>query len=249
MGSAAERAEHGMVGGVLDAVPAVQVRTSASRVASDASVAGARARRALNVLVALIALVVTAPLMLLIALAIRMTSPGPVLYRQLRVGLDRRASRSAHWRRKVDYGGRLFVMYKFRTMYAAPNGDRAQVWAAPDDPRVTRVGRFLRKYRLDELPQFVNVLKGDMNVVGPRPEQPEIFRSLRAEIERYPERQRLLPGITGWAQIHQAYDQTLDDVRRKLHLDLEYVDRHSPLEDLRILVRTVPVVVLRKGGW
>jgi lipopolysaccharide/colanic/teichoic acid biosynthesis glycosyltransferase len=123
------------------------------------------------------------------------------------------------------------------------------VWAAPDDPRVTRVGRFLRKYRLDELPQFVNVLKGDMNVVGPRPEQPEIFRSLRAEIERYPERQRLLPGITGWAQIHQAYDQTLDDVRRKLHLDLEYVDRHSPLEDLRILVRTVPVVVLRKGGW
>lgn len=208
-----------------------------------------RARRVLNVAIALTALILAAPLMLVIALAIRLTSRGPILYRQIRVGIDRRRGSGGNWRRTIDYGGRLFTMYKFRTMYVVPDQQRLQVWASPDDPRVTPVGRFLRKYRLDELPQLVNVLKGHMNIVGPRPEQPNIFMELREKIDRYSERQRVLPGITGWAQINQSYDRDIDDVRRKLEYDLEYSERQSALEDLRIMLRTVPVVIFGRGAW
>lgn len=250
MSTAAESARRSIVEGAIDATrrPPMLVASSGGARYRTADSA-ANARRALNVVVALVAIVATAPLMLLIAILIKLTSPGPVLYRQLRVGLDRRGGSGGHWRRKVDYGGRLFVMYKFRTMYAGQPGGQKQVWASPDDPRVTPIGRFLRKYRLDELPQFVNVLKGDMNVVGPRPEQPEIFMQLRDQITKYQERQRLLPGITGWAQVNQPYDQNIDDVRRKLQLDLEYASQPSALQDLRILARTVPVMMFRKGGW
>ena len=207
-----------------------------------------QARRVLNVAVALVALVLSAPIMLIIALLVRLTSPGPVLYTQTRVGVDRRRDGSQHWRRKIDYGGRLFTIYKFRTMYVTDESQAAQVWAKQGDPRITPVGRVLRKLRLDELPQLVNVLKGDMNVVGPRPEQPRIFLTLREQIERYPERQQVLPGITGWAQVNLNYDQDLDDVRRKLKYDLEYAARKSALEDMRILARTVPVILFRRGA-
>jgi lipopolysaccharide/colanic/teichoic acid biosynthesis glycosyltransferase len=125
----------------------------------------------------------------------------------------------------------------------------AQVWATPDDPRVTPVGQFLRKYRLDELPQLWNVLRGDMNIVGPRPEQPAIFVNLREKIEGYESRQRVRPGITGWAQVNHSYDQCLDDVRRKVTFDLEYISRQSLAEDLKIMALTVPVMVFRKGAW
>lgn len=204
-------------------------------------------RRVLNVLVAIIGLVLTAPVMLLVALLVKATSPGPVFYKQVRVGIDRRAGNGGNWRRRVDYGGKLFTIYKFRTMYMRPVEE--QVWASKDDPRVTPLGRVLRKYRIDELPQLINVLRGDMNVVGPRPEQPEIFMKLRDRIDRYPERQRVLPGITGWAQVNQHYDQNIDDVRRKLDLDLEYASRESAGEDLRIMLRTVPVMLFKSGGW
>jgi lipopolysaccharide/colanic/teichoic acid biosynthesis glycosyltransferase len=249
MSTAAESAQRSIVEGAIDPGRTPQLLVLSGGRSQERTIDWAgRARRALNILVALVGLVVTAPLMLVIAILIKLTSPGPILYRQLRVGIDRRSRSGGHWRRKVDYGGRLFLMYKFRTMRVADGGER-QVWAAPDDPRVTWVGRFLRKYRLDELPQFVNVLKGDMNVVGPRPEQPEIFMTLRDQIQKYQERQRLLPGITGWAQVNQPYDQDIDDVRRKLQLDLEYAQRPSALQDLRILARTVPVMMFRKGGW
>jgi lipopolysaccharide/colanic/teichoic acid biosynthesis glycosyltransferase len=249
MSTAAESAQRSIVDGAIEtARPPQLLVLSGGRTHERTIDWAARARRTLNVLVALVGLVVTAPLMLVIAILIKLTSPGPILYRQLRVGIDRRSRSSSHWRRKVDYGGRLFVMYKFRTMRVEEGGEQ-QVWASPDDPRVTAVGRFLRKYRLDELPQFVNVLKGDMNVVGPRPEQPEIFMALRDQIQKYHERQRLLPGITGWAQVNQPYDQDIEDVRRKLQLDLEYARRPSALQDLRILARTVPVMMFRKGGW
>ena len=119
----------------------------------------------------------------------------------------------------------------------------------PDDPRVTRVGGVLRKYRLDELPQLWNVLKGDMNVMGPRPEQPTIFAELRGQIHKYHDRQRVLPGITGWAQVNRDYGQDLDDVREKLNLDLEYVSRRSAWEDFKIMVLTVPVMLFKKGAW
>ncbi len=206
--------------------------------------------RAINVAAALLLLALAAPLMLVIALLVKLTSRGPVIFRQVRVGVDRRAPGSAdnRWRRTFDYGGRLFTMYKFRTMTASSD-DRLQVWAQPDDPRVTPVGRVLRKYRLDELPQLFNVLRGDMNLVGPRPEQPRIFAELREQVERYAERQRVLPGITGWAQVNQPYDRSLDDVRGKVELDLEYIATRSVRRDLAILLRTVPTVVLRRGGW
>ena len=141
-------------------------------------------------------------------------------------------------------------MYKFRTMEActAEGSVSREVWASPDDRRITPVGSFLRTYRLDELPQLFNVLRGDMNVVGPRPEQPTIFQDLKGQVERYPERQTVLPGITGWAQVNNGYDQSIDDVRKKVELDLEYLRRRSPAEDLRIMARTLPVMMGRKGA-
>ena len=209
-----------------------------------------RVRRALNIVVAVLALILVAPLMLAIAIAIKISSPGPVLFLQERVGIDRRSplQDSGNWRRQVDYGGRLFTLYKFRTMHHAP-ADSSQVWAAKDDPRVFFVGSFLRRFRLDELPQLFNVLKGDMNIVGPRPEQPEIFIDLRDQISQYSRRQRVLPGITGLAQVNQHYDTCLDDVKRKVAYDLEYISRQSAMEDLRIMLRTVPSVLLKKNGW
>jgi lipopolysaccharide/colanic/teichoic acid biosynthesis glycosyltransferase len=208
------------------------------------------ARRALNVAIAAAGLVVTMPLMIVIAALIKLTSRGPVLFTQQRVGLDRRALTGAggNTRRHIDAGGRLFTMYKFRTMEMAKQ-KTAEVWARPDDPRVTSIGRVLRKFRLDELPQLWNVLLGDMNVVGPRPEQPNIFNYLRAQIEGYARRQRVRPGITGWAQINLAYDSSVDDVRQKVAHDLEYIRNQSALEDLKIMLRTVPVMLGRRLGW
>ncbi len=208
-------------------------------------------RRSLNVSAALVLILITAPLMAVIALAIRLTSRGPIIFSQPRVGVDRRrdpADVPVDPRRRRDLGGRIFRIYKFRTMVHDPESSGPQRWASRDDPRVTAVGSILRKFRLDELPQLFNVLKGDMNLVGPRPEQPEIFQRLRDEVEGYQRRQWVLPGITGLAQVNLNYDQCLDDVRRKVRLDLDYVERVSPFEDVKIMARTVPVVLFGKGS-
>ncbi len=179
------------------------------------------ARRLLNVVIALLGLVVAFVPMLVIALLIKLTSRGPVLFAQRRVGLDRRApgNEGGNWRRHADDGGLTFTMYKFRTI------------------------------RLDELPQLWNVLVGDMNIVGPRPEQPTIFASLREQIGEYPRRQKVLPGITGWAQVNLAYDSSVDDVREKLSYDLEYIQQRSALEDLKIMLLTPAVMLGRRHGW
>lgn len=205
----------------------------------------------LNIVAAVVGLIVTAPLMLLAAILVKTTSRGPVFYKQQRVGLDRRAygEPAGNSRRQVDQGGRLFTIYKFRTMHVANDGGNAQRWASPDDPRTTRVGKIMRKYRIDELPQLVNVLKGDMNVVGPRPEQPLIFQDLRTKIEHYSLRQQVLPGITGLAQITLAYDSCVEDVRSKVKMDIRYLRRRSAAEDLRIMAQTIPVLVFRRGAW
>jgi len=205
----------------------------------------------LNVLVATIGLILAAPLFLAIALLVKLSSPGPVFYVQERVGLDRRNSgregTPTAGRRQDDKGGRIFRIYKFRTMVA--DSDRAgQVWASRTDPRITAIGHVLRKYRLDELPQLFNVLKGDMNIVGPRPEQPKIFRELREKVTGYQDRQRVLPGITGWAQVNHSYDQCIEDVKKKVEYDLEYIEQRSFLKDLRIMARTVPVMIGKKGS-
>jgi lipopolysaccharide/colanic/teichoic acid biosynthesis glycosyltransferase len=208
-------------------------------------------RRVLHLLLALIAIIITLPVMFLIAVLVRLTSRGPVLYTQVRVGVDRRMpiAGSLNHRRERDLGGRPFTIYKFRTMWVDAEHASGAVWAQQSDPRVTPLGRLLRQYRLDELPQLFNVLKGEMNIVGPRPERPTIFAELREHIAEYPLRQRAKPGITGLAQINHHYDRSLEDVRTKVHYDLEYIRRQSVTEDLRIMLKTVPVILLRRGGW
>ncbi len=208
------------------------------------------ANRAVNVAIALIALVFLAPVMALVALAIKLTSAGPVFYVQTRVGMDRRRRRATAEvdRRSHDVGGRAFRIIKFRSMRVDAEQGTGAVWASKNDPRVTQIGDFLRKTRLDELPQLINVVLGDMNIVGPRPERPSIFAELRQNIEAYPLRQRARPGITGWAQINHAYDASIEDVRTKVRYDLEYLERQSVLEDLRIMARTLPVMLFKRGS-
>lgn len=211
-----------------------------------------RITRIMNVVIASISLVVLSPIILVFAALVKLTSRGPIFYSQARVGLDRRRTGDDHGvfdRRTRDIGGRAFTIYKFRSMYTGAEQPTGAVWATKGDPRVTPIGRIMRKCRVDELPQLLNVIRGDMNIVGPRPERPSIFSKLCEDIADYPQRQRAKPGITGWAQINQAYDTSLDDVRSKVRYDLEYLERQGVAEDLRIMARTLPVMIFRKGGW
>lgn len=206
--------------------------------------------RSVNVVIASVALLVALPVMIVVALLVKFTSPGPIIYSQIRVGVDRRfRSKRNDGRRMHDHGGRLFRMYKFRSMRVDAESDGKAVWAQKSDPRTTSIGKFLRKTRLDELPQLYNVLRGDMNIVGPRPERPSIFAELRQNIPQYAQRQRVKPGITGWAQINQAYDSCIDDVKSKVRYDLEYVQRQGIVHDITIMSMTIPVMLFRKGGW
>lgn len=166
-------------------------------------------------------LLLLAPVMLLIALLVKMSSHGPVLYRQIRVGINNRP----------------FTIYKFRSMRLDAEKNGAQ-WASRNDPRVTALGRFLRRTHLDELPQLINVLKGEMSLVGPRPERPVFVSQLSSEIEGYPLRMCVKPGITGLAQVNHHADQSIDDVRIKLIYDLRYVQSCGFWMDLRIIMET-----------
>ena len=208
--------------------------------------------RLVNVVLAGVLLLALSPLLLVVAVAVKLTSPGPVFYTQTRVGLDRRrrpAGSLGYDRRVRNLGGSVFRIYKFRSMRADAERGTGAVWAQRADPRVTPLGRFLRKSRLDELPQLINVLLGDMNIVGPRPERPSIVHRLREDIDEYLLRHRTRPGITGWAQINQSYDTTLDDVRAKVRYDIEYLRRQGMAMDMRIMLMTIPVVLFRRGGW
>ncbi len=189
-------------------------------------------RRVLNFSVALLALVVSLPLLPFIVLAIRLDSPGPVLYRQQRVG-----------RR-----GKIFFCYKFRTMRQDAEADTGATWATDNDPRITRVGKFLRASRLDEIPQLWCVLKGDMHFVGPRPERPEFVEWLSKEIPYYGVRHVVRPGITGWAQVQYKYGNTMEDAREKLQYDLFYIKNASIGLDLLIMFQTIKIVALGRGA-
>ncbi len=205
--------------------------------------------RLANLLVTLVALTILLPLIVVISVLVRLDSPGPVIYRQLRVGLDRRGrmdTRDRTGRRVNDLGGRPFMIYKFRTMQVDAEFDSGPVWARRNDERATRIGRVLRKTRMDEIPQFWNVLKGDMAVVGPRPERPNFVLELQKEIDGYRLRNRVKPGITGWAQINRGTDHTVQDVREKVDFDIEYVRRRSLWFDLLIMLKTLPVMVERE---
>jgi exopolysaccharide biosynthesis polyprenyl glycosylphosphotransferase len=188
-------------------------------------------RRALDVIGSLLLLAFAVPLLLLVAFLIRVDSTGPVLYRQSRVGLH----------------GRIFTMLKFRSMRV--DAEVAGPCLATDrDPRMTRIGAFIRATRLDEVPQLLNVLRGEMSLVGPRPERPHFVQQLAAIIPRYNERTHVLPGITGWAQINYPYGASVEDARAKLAFDLFYINNRALLLDLRILLRTIPVVLFRIGA-
>ena len=207
--------------------------------------------RVVNFVIAAVAVVVVAPIMGIVALAVKLTSPGPVFYTQTRVGLDQRRDRThaLHERRRANVGGQPFTIFKFRSMRTDAESGSGAVWATMNDPRVTPIGNFLRKSRLDEFPQLFNVLKGDMNIVGPRPERPTIFAELRDQIPDYALRQCAKPGITGLAQINHTYDTCLDGVRVKVKYDLEYLGSATLMTDIRIMAVTVPVMLLRRGGW
>jgi len=215
--------------------------------------------RVVNVTIAAIALLILAPICVLVALVIKLTSRGPVFYTQTRVGLDRRwqaamdaaadgADGDEDERRVEDIGGAPFTILKFRSMTVDAEKHGEAVWATKHDARVTPVGRVLRKTRLDEIPQLINVLRGEMNIVGPRPERPSIVVRLREHIGEYPLRQRVRPGITGWAQINHSYDSCIEDVRKKVEFDLEYIESQGVLMDLKIMALTLPVMIFRRGA-
>jgi sugar transferase (PEP-CTERM system associated) len=189
-------------------------------------------KRALDIVASLAVLVLTLPTLALAALAIRLANDGPVFYRQERVGR----------------GGQLFQICKFRTMRTDAETHSGPQWATLADPRVTRIGGFLRRMRIDELPQIINVLKGEMSFVGPRPERPEFVRNLAVEIPFYAERHRARPGITGWAQINYPYGASIQDAREKLAYDLYYIKNFSFLFDLLIILSTAKAVFFNGGG-
>jgi sugar transferase (PEP-CTERM system associated) len=189
-------------------------------------------KRALDVALALAGLLVSAPVLLAAAALVRLTSPGGALYRQERVGLN----------------GRTFTICKLRTMRADAEAVTGPIWSTVDDPRVTALGRVLRQTRLDELPQLWNVLRGDMSVVGPRPERPQFVRQLSASIPFFNQRHVLKPGITGWAQVRRAYAASVEDASEKLQYDLYYIKNQSLWLDLLILVETVKTVVRQRGA-
>jgi sugar transferase (PEP-CTERM system associated) len=191
----------------------------------------AAAKRCLDVAIGVIGLVLTAPLMIVVAAAVKLTSRGPVLYSQRRVGQN----------------GRVFVIRKFRSMRVDAEAETGAVWAAAHDRRVTPIGRLLRATRLDELPQFWNVLAGDMSLVGPRPERPEFVGHLEREIRFYGQRHVVKPGITGWAQISYPYGSTVADALQKLQYDLYYLKHMSFGLDLFILFATMKTVLSRTG--
>jgi sugar transferase (PEP-CTERM system associated) len=185
-----------------------------------------------NTALAAIAVVISAPLMLLTALAVRFSSAGPILYRQTRVGMD----------------GVSFTLYKFRSMRTDAEVGTGAVWAQKNDPRVTPVGRLIRRIRFDELPQFFNVLKGDMSIVGPRPERPEFVKVLAEKIPYYRQRHAVRPGITGWAQINYKYGDTFEDTIAKLEYDLYYIKNMSMALDNYIIFHTLKAMLLSRGA-
>lgn len=190
-----------------------------------------RLKRAADLMASLALGILTSPIMLLAAMAVRLESPGSIIYSQSRVGLF----------------GQEFTVYKFRSMRTDAEKNGA-VWATQGDPRITKVGRILRKTRIDELPQLWNVFKGDMSLIGPRPERPEFVRQLEEQIPFYALRHSVKPGVTGWAQVSYPYGSSVEDSRRKLEYDLYYVKNMSLLLDFRIILKTIGVILFPKGA-
>ena len=199
----------------------------------DLNVTGSmkRLKRIFDVVFSALLLVTTLPILLITAIAVRLESPGAIVYTQRRVGLHNKE----------------FTVYKIRSLRSDAENDGA-VWAQKNDARVTRIGKFIRKTRIDELPQLINVLKGDMSVIGPRPERMEFVQELEEKLPYYQVRHTVKPGITGWAQVCYPYGASLEDSRYKLEYDLYYIKNLSALLEIKIVLKTIGVVLFPKGA-
>jgi len=190
------------------------------------------AKRGMDIMIASFALIILSPLCIMVATLVKLTSQGPVFYTQIRSGKD----------------GQAFEIYKFRTMKIDAEKDSGPVWAKLKDNRITLIGKFLRKSRIDEIPQFINVLQGDMSVIGPRPERPVFIEKLKSQISDYPKRLSVKPGITGLAQVYHRYDESIADVRKKVKYDILYIKKMCFWTDLRIIGRTFGVILTGFGA-
>ncbi|MCX6171120.1 MAG: sugar transferase [Ignavibacteriales bacterium] len=190
-------------------------------------------KRLMDIILSFLLIIITSPATIITSFLIKLESKGPVFYRQERSGMN----------------GKVFKIIKFRTMVVDAEKHSGPVWSVKDDPRITRVGKFMRKVRLDEIPQAINILRGDMSFVGPRPERPFFVEKLSHEIPLYKRRLKVRPGITGWAQVKHKYDETIDDVKVKLRYDLFYIENMSLRMDFKILFRTIFVVLFGKGHF
>jgi exopolysaccharide biosynthesis polyprenyl glycosylphosphotransferase len=192
-----------------------------------------KVKRIMDLLFSFIIIVLTLPATLATAIAIKLNSKGPIFYKQERSGLK----------------GKVFNIYKFRSMYQDAESRTGPIWSTKNDPRITSVGRFIRKVRIDEIPQMINIFKGEMSLVGPRPERPFFVEQLSKDIPLYKRRLTLRPGLTGWAQVKHKYDENVEDVKIKLRYDLFYIENISIRLDLKIIFRTVFVVLFGKGHF
>ena len=219
-------------------------------------------KRGIDIFGTLIGLILSLPFFIFVPLAIKIDSSGPIFYRQKRIGRNRRqknrrrnpiynntGERRNGERRREDLWGSPFYLYKFRTMRQNAEKKSGPVWAIPNDPRITKVGRFLRKTRIDEIPQFLNILRGEMSLVGPRPERPYFVKSLGEKVPEYPDRLMIKPGLTGPAQIECGYDSSVEDVKEKVKLDIDYVHNGSLIKDLKIILFTVGILITGKGAY
>lgn len=217
-------------------------------------------KRTMDIIGAIVGLILTLPVWLLVPIIIKFDSPGPVFYSQVRVGLNRRkkdrrvlnkvgvSDQRDRDRRRENYSGKLFKVYKFRTMVNDAEKSTGAVWATKNDSRITRFGNFMRKTRIDEIPQFINVLKGEMALVGPRPERPEFVENLSQKVDNYLDRLEVKPGLTGLAQVENGYDSSVSSVVNKVRYDLRYIENRSIWLDIKILFKTVYVVLTGKGA-
>lgn len=217
-------------------------------------------KRLMDIVGALVGLILTIPIWLIVPVLIKLTSRGPVFYTQVRVGQnrrkkDRRVYQKAEVdesrkrdRRRNDCSGKTFKVIKFRTMVSDAEKTSGPVWAVKNDPRITKIGLFLRKTRIDEVPQFINILMGDMALVGPRPERPKFVEELSQKVDNYKQRLEVKPGLTGLAQIENGYDESVSSVITKVKHDLDYINRRSIWFDIKIILKTVKVVFTGKGA-
>ncbi|MEZ5359003.1 MAG: sugar transferase [Candidatus Zixiibacteriota bacterium] len=217
-------------------------------------------KRCIDIFGALVGLTLTAPLFLILPILIKLDSPGPVFYKQLRTGHNRRRGqrrvsgvsdlgRCNRDRRRQNLHGRPFEVIKFRTMVADAEKKCGAVWATKNDPRITTLGHIMRKTRMDEIPQFLNILIGDMSLVGPRPERPVFVEELSEKVENYKKRLDVKPGLTGLAQVENGYDSSIASVVKKVQYDLQYIRNWSVWQDVKIMLKTVVVVVTGKGAF